>query len=147
MKYRKLPVEVEAYQVFEDTDMMEFPLWQKKEINVDNVIISKVQSLGSSIGYVRTLEGPLFFNDGDYIIQGVDGEVYACMPGTFAKTYEKTLEFQGCSYLEFDTPLSAWDFFNQLRKYDEEHLKSMVSVNGGAKYLTTDPERQYLSIT
>jgi hypothetical protein len=37
---------------------------------------------------VRTLEGDMRATPGDWIIQGVRGEMYACAPDIFAETYE-----------------------------------------------------------
>lgn len=38
--------------------------------------------------YVSTLEGDMRADEGDYIIQGVNGEIYPCKPDIFEKTYE-----------------------------------------------------------
>lgn len=38
---------------------------------------------------VRTLEGDMKVSLGDYIIRGVQGEVYPCKPDIFTATYEK----------------------------------------------------------
>ncbi|EJX17487.1 hypothetical protein SOJ_17760 [Staphylococcus sp. OJ82] len=38
--------------------------------------------------YVNTLEGDMLVNAGDYIIKGINGEVYPCKPDIFHKTYE-----------------------------------------------------------
>jgi hypothetical protein len=61
MKYKKLPVTIEAYQ----TD---------KEISIE------------------TLEGTMKANKGDWIIKGVNGEIYPCKPDIFEKTYEPAVE-------------------------------------------------------
>jgi hypothetical protein len=37
---------------------------------------------------IKTLEGVMRADVGDYIIRGVNGEVYPCKPDIFAKTYE-----------------------------------------------------------
>jgi len=39
---------------------------------------------------VRTLEGPVTATPGDWIIQGVQGELYPCKPDIFEQTYEAT---------------------------------------------------------
>ena len=36
---------------------------------------------------LKTLEGPMKVLDGAYIIQGVEGEFYACKESVFDKTY------------------------------------------------------------
>lgn len=38
---------------------------------------------------IVTLEGVMVANLGDWIIMGVNGEVYPCKPDIFEKTYEK----------------------------------------------------------
>ena len=41
---------------------------------------------------IETLEGTMHANVGDYIITGVEGEVYPCKARIFEKTYEPVLE-------------------------------------------------------
>ena len=41
---------------------------------------------------IKTLEGNVLANVGDYIIKGVNGEYYPCKPDVFAKTYEEVEE-------------------------------------------------------
>ena len=41
---------------------------------------------------IHTLEGDLNISDGDFIIEGVNGEHYPCKPDIFDKTYEKVIE-------------------------------------------------------
>lgn len=38
--------------------------------------------------YIGTLEGTMCASPGDWIIFGVNGELYPCKPDVFAKTYE-----------------------------------------------------------
>lgn len=38
---------------------------------------------------IDTLEGQMKANIGDWIIKGVNGELYPCKPDIFEKTYEK----------------------------------------------------------
>ena len=39
--------------------------------------------------FVRTLEGNMKAEVGDWIIKGINGELYPCKPDIFDKTYEK----------------------------------------------------------
>ncbi|MCM3704056.1 hypothetical protein M3216_32435, partial [Paenibacillus macerans] len=41
---------------------------------------------------IKTLEGVMQANSGDYIIKGVQGEIYPCKPDIFEATYEKVEE-------------------------------------------------------
>ena len=38
---------------------------------------------------IETLEGDMYAEVGDYIIQGVHGEYYSCKPDIFTETYEE----------------------------------------------------------
>jgi hypothetical protein len=38
--------------------------------------------------HIKTLEGTMIANIGDYIIKGVRGEFYSCKPDIFEATYE-----------------------------------------------------------
>ena len=76
-KYRKKPVVIEAFKYQTD----EVPEWWRElnvKINVDT---------GSA--FIPTLEGTMEAKVGDYIIQGVAGELYPCKPDIFELTYEE----------------------------------------------------------
>ena len=42
--------------------------------------------------FIDTLEGTHHVSVGDYVIRGVNGELYPCKPDIFEKTYEKVEE-------------------------------------------------------
>ena len=79
MKYRKKPVVIDAVQ------------WNGSNLQ-------DVASLGGAREYeqdflgddlvIKTLEGDMTANKGDWIIKGVKGELYPCKPDIFALTYE-----------------------------------------------------------
>jgi hypothetical protein len=77
MRYRKKPVEVEVWRNLEGEDM---PEW------VQNVVVETDDDFVLVIG---TMEGNMRAKHGDYIIQGVKGEVYPCDSDIFQKTYEQ----------------------------------------------------------
>lgn len=87
-KYRKLPVEIEAFQwkPIEITEKNPIPIWLEEARKKDIVCIV----YGGSRTYleIKTLEGVMRANPGDYIIKGVNGELYPCKPDIFKKTYE-----------------------------------------------------------
>jgi len=90
-KYRKKPVVIEAFQLsFEMASGKEtVPSWfldalAKKEVEVRYT--DKINN--SQYTLISTLEGVMRGNADDYIIQGVNGEIYACKPDIFEKTYE-----------------------------------------------------------
>ena len=79
-KYRKKPVVIEAFR-FQIDDVM--PDWFNKK-RITNEIITHEDGTCD----IKTLEGTMKSNKGDYIIQGINGEVYPCKPDIFEKTYE-----------------------------------------------------------
>jgi hypothetical protein len=86
MQYRKKPVVVEAFQT--TNDFTDLPDWIHKAMAEG--IVRLIQS-GIDYEYVfeiKTLEGIHRSTMGDYIIQGVKGEIYPCKPDIFAATYE-----------------------------------------------------------
>ena len=81
-KYRKKPVIIEAVKTLETINKIrnheKIPKW----FNSDNL-----QIIGNKV-IVSTLEGLMIANEDDYIIKGVNGELYTCKPDIFEKTYE-----------------------------------------------------------
>lgn len=83
-KYKKKPVIIEAC-VWDGTNKEELISFSKGAVSFlpvqrsDGVVIHC---------YIKTLEGTMEANVGDYIICGVNGEFYPCKPDIFQKTYE-----------------------------------------------------------
>ena len=82
MRYRKKPVEVEAFCLTEESERTA-PEWFERAVLNETVWIDRN---GCTI---KTLEGKMHAKVGDYIIRGVNGELYPCKPDIFKKTYEK----------------------------------------------------------
>lgn len=80
MKYRKKPVEIEAFRFQIDATA---PDWFMDRVT-NNTIIAHEDGTCD----INTLEGTMKSNKGDYIILGVNSEVYPCKPNIFEKTYE-----------------------------------------------------------
>lgn len=127
LKYRKKPVVIEAFQWFEGNANANPPFIRKafKEGLID---VARIEMLGNSfvetekmsgtiILKIRTLEGPLYVFDGDYIIKGVEGELYPCKPDIFHKTYEKEaneMEINEKNLAKHITSISAMDDLSDL---------------------------------
>ncbi len=84
-RYRKKPVEIEAWK-FDEADFDGRPNWL-----IEGLRSGKVYYQGGETPYltILTLEGDHRANLGDYIIQGVKGELYPCKPDIFAMTYDE----------------------------------------------------------
>jgi hypothetical protein len=99
MKYRKKPVIIDAMQwrgmldTFDDKArvnnwvdyMEEFERWYMRR--TDKPAIYQGDKF-----IIPTLEGEMTASPGDWIICGVNGEMYPCKPDIFEKTYEPVEE-------------------------------------------------------
>lgn len=99
--YRKKPVVIEAVeyslQEWADepfvfyTDGEPVPEWLTKAIE-DNDITAVFESEDYWYLDIHTLEGVMRVSPGDFIIRGVQGEIYPCKPAIFRETYERVGE-------------------------------------------------------
>lgn len=108
-KYRKKPVEIEALR-WDGSDERSLEIREWAEPAVAIVDTDHIKHLwdydaGAYIMpngkvifgapfrerclIVLTLEGEMVAREGDYIIRGVQGEVYPCKPDIFEATYER----------------------------------------------------------
>ena len=89
-KFRKKPVVVEAVQ-FKNGELAErCPDWLAAALNKDPNEVGSVTRIGNQV-FINTLEGEMKGSDGDYIIRGINGEIYPCKPDIFEATYEAVL--------------------------------------------------------
>ena len=88
-RYKKIPVEIEAEKV-EDLlkgfkhDFKLLPKWVVQAY--ENGTISTIRD---NDFLVNTLEGVMIATKKDYLIKGVDNELYPCKIDIFEKTYTK----------------------------------------------------------
>ena len=88
MKYRKKPVVIDAFQLNSRGLIAEDWFWDavtKNEIITHD--FGKFRT-GDAWCEIITLEGTMTAKTGDYIIRGVNGEIYPCKSDIFEKTYE-----------------------------------------------------------
>lgn len=81
---RKKPVTINALQFTNDSNkfMNEFIQFTGHEVVLIQYENNKPKLL------IETLEGTMKASIGDYIIRGVDNEIYPCKPDIFHKTYD-----------------------------------------------------------
>lgn len=96
MKYRKKPVVIDAIQwtgsvnsfkeiqIFCPSIIDGGAVWHPNTHGTDDDCKTSSWPL-----FIRTLEGTMGADIGDYIIKGVKGEFYPCKPDIFRATYEK----------------------------------------------------------
>jgi len=84
-KFRKKPITIDAWQHFGDCGnyTADFPQWI-----LDAVTGGRIYAYGHET-LIKTLEGDMRVNDGDWIICGVKGEIYAVRDDIFRETYSQ----------------------------------------------------------
>lgn len=88
MRYVKKPVVIEAIQWTGDNlkEVFDFLYFHKSALRV--CTWEEYEDLVKKEGLkIFTLEGTMMASVGDFIIKGVNGEVYPCKPDIFEKTY------------------------------------------------------------
>lgn len=80
-KYRKLPVEIEAWAIAStrtaESNKAFFEWCPQARFNIKGELV------------IETLEGDMLVSMTDFIIKGVNGEFYPCKFDIFWKTYEE----------------------------------------------------------
>lgn len=79
MKYRKKPIVIEAFKFRIDN----CPDWFMDKVSTNEIITTETECS------INTLEGWMVGQKGDYIIQGIKGEIYPCKSDIFEASYEK----------------------------------------------------------
>lgn len=77
-RFRKIPVEIEAFVYGYDAR----PDWFQDKVSSNDIVTADTHC------FIKTLEGQMTAQAGDYVIQGVKGEIYPCKPDIFKLTYE-----------------------------------------------------------
>ena len=84
-KFRKKPVEIEVFLWIGSPDQEEYPVWA-----IDAIKDGRMWFLPVPVAMqIKTLEGVMTANSGDWVIRGVEGEIYPCKASVFEKTYER----------------------------------------------------------
>ena len=93
MKYKKKPVIIEAFKY--DGDLISkdgvyyIPQWAVKAYENSIIYYDSIDVFSTPCElFIKTLEGVHRVSVGDYVIQGIKGELYPCKPDIFEMTYE-----------------------------------------------------------
>lgn len=84
-KFRKKPVVIEAFQLTKELLEQRFP---SEDYYTDKHGKERYIAYHKDHAVIETLEGTMIANLNDWIIKGVNGELYPCKPDIFEKTYE-----------------------------------------------------------
>lgn len=96
MKYRKKPVTIEAFQYAGTLKDCKgnycVPSWAVEAFESGTMYYKSILANIPPELIIHTLEGDHLVNIGDYIIRGIQGELYPCKPDIFEQTYERVEE-------------------------------------------------------
>ncbi len=126
-RFRKKSVEIEAFQMTKEQreSNFEWPEWMHKawqlEREAPGSLYPTKEGTGDGTLSIGTLEGQHLVSWGDFIIQGVQGELYPCKPDIFALTYEPA-----------DTPAIC--------QWDKDEILMTIRTGCGIIYYYTDNE-------
>jgi len=94
-RYAKKPVTVDAFRAGHD----HIPDWFMEKVTSNDIVLHTYRNLDWC--FIKTLEGAMAANYGDWIIKGIKGEIYPCKPDIFEATYTRTQpEAQGIEKIE-----------------------------------------------
>lgn len=120
-KFRKKPVVIEAFIYGKDRR----PDWFIDKVTENEIVTFEDFCL------INTLEGKMKGDYWDYIIKGVQGEIYPCKPDIFEATYEAV----GPTTEEIDAALAE---HNQHEEWDWIEDDSFVSLEALRRILVTE---------
>lgn len=147
-KYRKKPVEIEAFQ-FSYNKCMPIITWFADAQKEGIVFFDGM----NGNWYIKTLEGNMSISEGDYIIKGVKGEIYPCKEDIFLATYARVDDSEDlCSRFNFSEAIKllkqgfklrrkGWNgkgIFIELQKPDENSKMTQPYVYIVTSFLQSD---------
>ncbi|MGH0053385.1 MAG: DUF2829 domain-containing protein [Sphaerochaetaceae bacterium] len=146
-RYRKKPVVVDACQVAIKEGaliVMDAPLWLPPPTQDNGVGDMEKPYIVKRNGkfLISTLEGDMEISNGDYIIRGVQGELYPCKPDIFDVTYKK------CNAEEVAIIPEIIDFGTALRfcKY-KGYKVARKGWNGKGMFVYYVPAEKFKTLT
>lgn len=89
MKATKKPVTVECFEL--QQSYKNWPEWAIEALSSNTIVTVNMGKMTTGPEFyadIKTLEGTHRASPGDYIIQGVKGEIYPCKPDIFKMTYD-----------------------------------------------------------
>ena len=91
-KYKKLPVEIEAELVSDLLDKFKHDFNKLPQWVIEAYENITINTITDNDFIIKTLEGNMIATKENYLIKGVNGEIYPCKKDIFEKTYMKLEE-------------------------------------------------------
>lgn len=78
-----------ALRQFHENPELDNPLWKKYRKKPVVIEAFRMDPKSKATLKIRTLNGILTIQPGEFIVRGIKGELYPCRPDIFKKTYEE----------------------------------------------------------
>ena len=132
-RYKKKPVVIEAFKWMGDEHQIKDMEWARKAIeqgtmwfNFSGMEVIELE--------IKTLEGNHIAHIGDYVIQGVKGEIYPCKSDIFELTYEKVEQKEIKKVIIFDSDEDRLVSEIQKGSVNFDYLISDNAIEWGSKF-------------
>lgn len=129
MIYQKKPVKIESFRLgYED-----IPLWFQNAIkdNFVSNIDAFLQAANETIK-IKTLEGTMTAQKGDWIIKGIQGEIYPCKDEIFRETYDLV----NLMHIKIGDDLSGQIIYIGETSYLGKDIEDIIVVDDNHKIVT-----------
>ena len=130
-KFRKKSVAIEAFQLNERGLIEEDWFWDA--VTRNDIITHCFGKHYPDPAWceIKTLEGTMIANAGDYIIQGVNGEIYPCKADIFQKTYTEDNTKTNADRIRAMSDEELADFIDRCEMNDIDYAKTFCDLCNG----------------
>ena len=130
-KFRKKPVVIEAFRLNERGLIAEDWFWDAVTRNDIVTHCFGKHEPDPAWCEIKTLEGTMIANAGDYIIQGVHGEIYPCKADIFQKTYTEDNTKTNADRIRAMSDEELADFIDRCEMNDIDYAKTFCDLCNG----------------
>ena len=130
-KFRKKPVVIEAFRLNERGLIAEDWFWDAVTRNDIITHCFGKHEPDPAWCEIKTLEGTMIANAGDYIIQGVNGEIYPCKADIFQKTYTEDNTKTNADRIRAMSDDELADFIDRCEMNDIDYAKTFCDLCNG----------------
>ena len=130
-KFRKKPVVIEAFRLNERGLIAEDWFWDAVTRNDIITHCFGKHEPDPAWCEIKTLEGTMIANAGDYIIQGVHGEIYPCKADIFQKTYTEDNTKTNADRIRAMSDEELADFIDRCEMNDIDYAKTFCDLCNG----------------
>lgn len=136
MKYRKIPLEVEAFQMRPDAfdNMADWPQWLQDASRKPNGQEGSLCAV-NGVWLLMTRNGCCTLSDYEWIIKGVEDELYPCADSIFKATYERS---DGSMYISLPAGSITAEQIEDIKNMGKEPFQIVAQSDLDADYKNFD---------